>query len=106
MTGEAIESFECRHAIGVRSEHTDVDFGRAKIASDLDGRHRDESNDTRILHPLREEAGDFFANRFSEPVGTTILSHMDVSTPRAPVGARGRDQVVAAPSVRANSSVR
>jgi hypothetical protein len=106
VTGKAIESFERRRPIGVRAQYADVDLGGAKIAGDLDGRHCDKPDDARIFRAIREKACDLFANRFSKPVGTTILSHKDVSTPRTQMSARGRDQVVAAPRVRANSSVR
>src|SRR5438552_7874781 len=64
MAGEAAESLERGCPLGVRSEHADEDLRRAEITRDLDGRHRDESDDTRILRSVREKAGDFFANRF------------------------------------------
>src|SRR4051812_25258473 len=62
MAGETLQSLERRGALDIGAKNAHEYLRRSKIARHLDGGHRDEADDARILHALVEEARDFLAN--------------------------------------------
>src|SRR3954469_18188744 len=106
MTCETIEPLEGLGAVGIGTEDAHEDLGRTEVSRYLHRGHGDHSRDAWILHALIEKIRDFFANGFSETIGTAIFGHDDSRAARTNSGARRIDQVVGAPRVRANSSVR
>src|SRR3954471_9909099 len=68
MCGEALEPFEGGFLLGVRAEHAHVDLSLSEVARDLDARDSHERDDARILGPFVEEGGDFYTNRFGDPI--------------------------------------
>ena len=106
MSGKTIQPLERFGAIGLGAKDADEHLGRPQVASDLDRGDGHHAGDPRILDPFVEKARNFLPNGFGQTIRTPILCHIGFAGHARPKGARGHDQVVAAPSVRANSSVR
>src|SRR4051812_25128591 len=75
MAGQTIESLERLGAIAV-TQNAHEHFRGPEVTSHFDAGDGDHAGDARILHVLVEEARYFLANRFSEAVGTSVLSHL------------------------------
>ena len=97
-----------------RAHDAHEDARVAEIAGDLDRGDGHEPRDAGILHPVRQEGGDFLADGFGHPVGTarhhspsvSILAGRGWAARLQGVPGQQRRQDPAASSVRATSSVR